>query len=179
LGPASMLLKAAQSPARFSRFVGSASRLAHDADISPSFPWLGFASLIATTTALSSSPPRSSLRLALHSPRCGCVVLPCPMVRGGKVVGRPRVAHISCSSVSLAHGCCWSSSSSSSSRRAGAAAGCCICLPRPGPMVDAASSSQVIACFLFGSASSYPSPKQGEILKCCLHLARFWRSKCS
>jgi hypothetical protein len=92
-------------------------------------------------SSLFSSPPRSPLPPALHS-RCGCLVLPRSAVRGGSgVVDGPREARVGCtSSVSPTHRW-WSSSSSSSSRRASGAAGGCVCLPRPGPVVDVASSS--------------------------------------
>jgi hypothetical protein len=93
-------------------------------------------------SSLFSSPPRSSLPPTLHS-RCGCLILPRLAVHGGSaVIDGPHEARVGCnSSVSPMHGWWWSSSSSSSLRRASGAAGGCVCLPGPGPMVDAASSS--------------------------------------
>jgi hypothetical protein len=167
----------------FVRFAGLASRLARDAENSPPPPArvrLPYNPVRRSLFHL--PPPRSSLPPALHSPRYGWLVVPRPAVcGGGGVIDGPRVACVgSSSSISPAHGCCWSSSSSSSSRRAGATAGCCICLPRLGPMVDAASSSPshrllpLWICFLLPklpASSSSSSPKQGEILKCYLYLA--------
>jgi hypothetical protein len=170
----------------FGRWQARTPRLTCYGKISSSSPLLGFASLIMRGATHSlSSPLRSSLPPALHSPLCGQTLNPRPAVHGGSgIIYGLHMARGGCSSsVSPTHGCCCSSLTSSSRRVVPLVGG--VCLPRRGHVVDAASSFPsvcllpLLICFLLPKpsacfmATSFPSPKQGEIFKCWLHLTRF------